>query len=67
MHPYFVKQAREIEIFCEDCKLAAPLGFFSGLRPRFVYIGDVIPCVSFSGCDCRLNGTSGVWISSLRS
>ena len=29
-HLNFVSQAREIEIFCEDCKLAAPLGFFSG-------------------------------------
>ena len=24
-HPNLVSQAREIEIFCEDCKLAAPL------------------------------------------
>jgi len=27
MHPNFVSHAREISIFCEDCKLAAPLGF----------------------------------------
>ena len=61
MHPNFVKQAWEIEIFCQDCKLAAPLGFFSGFGPRFVYIDDFIPVdVSFSG------GASGVWISSLR-
>jgi hypothetical protein len=33
-HPNFVSQAREIEIFCEDCKLAAPLGFFRGSGPR---------------------------------
>ena len=33
-HPNFVSQAREIEIFFEDCKLAAPLGFFRGLGPR---------------------------------
>ena len=31
----FVSQAREIDIFCEDCKLAAPLGFFRGFEPRF--------------------------------
>ena len=34
-HPNFVSQAREIEIFCEDCKLAAPLSFFRGFGPRF--------------------------------
>ena len=34
-HPNFVSQAREIEIFCEDCKLAAPLSFFRGFEPRF--------------------------------
>ena len=34
-HPNFVSQAREIGIFCEDCKLAAPLAFFRGFRPRF--------------------------------
>ena len=28
--PNFVSQAREIEIFCEDCKLAAPPVFFQG-------------------------------------
>ena len=33
-HPNFVSQAREIEIFFEDCKLAAPLGFFRGLGPH---------------------------------
>ena len=26
-HPKFVSWAREMEIFCEDCKLAAPLNF----------------------------------------
>jgi len=35
MHPNFVSQVREISIFCEDCKLAAPLGFSRGLGPRF--------------------------------
>ena len=34
-HPNLVSQAREIEIFCEDCKLAAPLSFFRGFEPRF--------------------------------
>ena len=55
---------------CEKSRFSvktAPLGFFSGFGSRFVYIGDVIPCVSFSGCDCRFNGASGAWISSLRS
>ena len=32
--PNFVSQAREIEIFCEDCKLAAPIAFFRGFGPR---------------------------------
>ena len=31
--PNFVSQAREIEIFCEDCKLAALLAFFRGFGP----------------------------------
>ena len=35
MHPNFVSQMREIEIFCEDCKLAAPVGFFQGHRASF--------------------------------
>lgn len=34
-HPNFVSQAREIEIFCEDCKLVAPLGFLRAFGPRF--------------------------------
>ena len=34
-HPNFVSKVREIESFCEDCKLAAPLGFLRGLGPRF--------------------------------
>ena len=34
-HPNLVSQAREIENFCEDCKLAAPLGFFRSFGPRF--------------------------------
>ena len=34
-HPNLVSQAREIEIFHEDCKLAAPVGFFRGFGPRF--------------------------------
>ena len=34
-HPNFVWQAREIEIFFEDCKLAAPLGFFQGPWPSY--------------------------------
>ena len=34
-HPNLVSQAREIEIFCEDCKLATPLSFFRGFEPRF--------------------------------
>ena len=29
-----VSQAREIEIFCEDCKLAAPLALCRGFGPR---------------------------------
>ena len=33
-HPNLVSQAREIEIFCEDCKLAAPLALCRGLGPR---------------------------------
>ena len=35
MCPNFVLQVREIEIFCEDCKLAAPVGFYRGFEPRF--------------------------------
>ena len=35
MYPNLVLQAREIETFCEDCKLASPLGFFRGFGPRF--------------------------------
>ena len=34
-HPNFVSQAQEIEIFCEDCKLAPPVGFYRGFGPRF--------------------------------
>ena len=34
-HPNFVSQEREMEIFCEDCKLAAPVGFFGGFGPSF--------------------------------
>ena len=34
-HPNFVSQAQEIEIFCEDCQLAAPVSFFRGFQPRF--------------------------------
>ena len=34
-HPNFVSRAREIEIFCDDFKLAAPLSFFRGFGPRF--------------------------------
>ena len=34
-HHNLVSQAREIEIFCEDCKLAAPVGFFRGFGPHF--------------------------------
>ena len=26
---------QEIEIFCEDCKLATPLSFFRGFKPHF--------------------------------
>ena len=39
MHPNFVSQAREceIEIFCEDCKLAAPLAFSGALGLVFVF------------------------------
>ena len=35
-YPNFASQAREIEIFCEDCKLAAPLdlAFFRVFGPR---------------------------------
>ena len=28
-------QLGKIEIFCEDCKLAAPRGYFRGFEPRF--------------------------------
>ena len=35
MHPNLVSQAQEIEIFCEDCKLAASLGLFQGLWASF--------------------------------
>ena len=35
MHPNFVSQVREIEAFCEDCNLAAPLAFFREFGPRF--------------------------------
>ena len=31
----FILQMREIENFCEDCKLATPLGFFRGFGPLF--------------------------------
>ena len=34
-HPNFASQARAIESFCEDCKLAAPLAFFRVFGPRF--------------------------------
>ena len=34
-HPNYVSQERDIKIFCEDCKLAAPPGFFTGFGPRF--------------------------------
>ena len=34
-HPNFVSQVREIKIFCEDCKLAAPVGFFRAFGPHF--------------------------------
>jgi len=34
-HPKFVSQAREIEIFCEDCKSARPSRFFQGLLASF--------------------------------
>ena len=33
-HPNLVSQARVIEIFCEDCKLAAPLALCRGFGPR---------------------------------
>ena len=33
--PNFISQVEEIETFCEDCKLAAPLGFFWGFELRF--------------------------------
>ena len=38
MHPNFVSQAREIKIFCEDCKLVALLVFSVALSLVFVYI-----------------------------
>ena len=34
-NPNLVSQVREIEIFCEDCELAAPLAFCRGFGPRF--------------------------------
>ena len=37
-YPNFVSLAREIETFCEDCKLAAPLIFSGALGLVFVYI-----------------------------
>ena len=51
MHPNFVKQASELETFCQDCNLVAPLSVSGALGLVFVYIDDVIPVhVSFSGC-----------------
>ena len=37
-HPNLVLQAQEIQIFCEDCKLGAPLAFWRGFSHVFVYI-----------------------------
>ena len=41
-HPNFVSQAPEIQIFCEDCKLEPPLGFFRGfgLVVEYIVPGD---------------------------
>ena len=53
-HPYFVSQAPEIQIFCEDCKLAPPLGFFRGfgLVVEYIVPGDEVDacvlCMCFS-------------------
>ena len=45
-HPNFVLQAREIEIFYEDCKLAAPLGFSKRLWASFS-CPSVTSCLAF--------------------
>lgn len=45
MHPNFLSaclQLRKIKGFCEDCKLAAPLGFSGVLGLIFVYICYII-------------------------
>ena len=68
MHPNFVKQASELETFCQDCKLVAPLSVSGalGLVFRVHRRRHSCACVLFWLC-CRLNGASGVCISSLRS
>ena len=50
-HPNFVLQAPEIEIFCEDCKLAPPLGFFRGFGLVVEYI---VPGDEVDACACWL-------------
>ena len=50
-HPNFVSQAPEIQIFCEDCKLAPPLGFFRGFGLVVKYI---VPGDEVDACACWL-------------
>ena len=50
-HPNFVSQAPEIQICCEDCKLAPPLGFFRGFGLVVEYI---VPGDEVDACACWL-------------
>ena len=48
-HPNFVSQAPEIQIFCENCKLAPPLGFIRGfgLVVEYIVPGDEVDACAF--------------------
>ena len=59
-HPNFVSQAPEIQIFCEDCKLAPPLGFFRGFGLVVEYI---VPGDEVDACACWLGFFSGALAS----
>ena len=50
-HPNFISQAPEIQIFCEDCKLVPPLGFFRGFGLVVEYI---VPGDEVDACACWL-------------
>ena len=50
-HPNFVSQALEIQIFCEDCKLVPPPGFFRGFGLVVEYI---VPGDEVDACACWL-------------